>query len=141
MNGLFLEDLTIGQSAERRRTVSAADIDAFAAVTGDDNPLHLDEAYAATTQFGGRIAHGMLSAGYISAVLGTQLPGPGSVYVSQSLSFRRPVRIGDEVTALVSVAAIDEVKGRVTLATRCQVAGKTVVEGEAVVMVPRRGPA
>jgi 3-hydroxybutyryl-CoA dehydratase len=138
MNGLFLEDLSVGQSAELKRIVTAADIEAFAGVTGDNNPLHLDEAYAATTQFGGRIAHGMLSAGYISAVLGTQLPGPGAVYISQSLNFRRPVRIGDEVTTLVTVAAIDEVKGRVTLTTRCQVAGKTVVEGEAVVMVPKR---
>ena len=134
----YLEDLHVGQTAERRRRVREADIAAFAAVTGDDNPLHLDEAYAATTSFKGRIAHGMLSAGYISAVLGTQLPGPGAIYVSQSLNFRRPVRIGDEVTAEVKVAAIDAARGRVTLETACVVAGKTVVEGEAVVMVPRR---
>jgi 3-hydroxybutyryl-CoA dehydratase len=138
MDGAYLEDLEIGQTAELRRTVTAPDIDAFAAVTGDTNPVHLDEAYAAATQFKGRIAHGMLSAGYISAVLGTHLPGPGAIYVSQSLNFRRPVRIGDEVTAEVKVTAIDPARGRVTFATQCVVAGKTVVEGEAVVIVPRR---
>jgi 3-hydroxybutyryl-CoA dehydratase len=138
MNGVFLEDLEVGQTAALTRTVAAADIQAFAVVSGDDNPLHLDEAYAAATPFKGRIAHGMLSAGYISAVLGTKLPGPGAIYVSQSLNFRRPVRIGDEVTAEVKVAAIDAVRGRVTFATQCAVAGKTVVEGEAVVIVPKR---
>src|ERR1700683_987537 len=102
LEGRYLEDLAIGQSAERKRVATAADIEAFAVVTGDDNPVHLDEAYAAKTSFGGRIAHGMLSAGYISAVLGTQLPGPGAIYVSQTLNFRRPVRIGDEVTARVT---------------------------------------
>ena len=138
MTGYCLEDLSIGQSAERRRSVTAADIDAFAAVSGDDNPVHLDEAYAAKTPFGGRIAHGMLGASYISAVLGAQLPGAGSIYVSQSLRFRRPVRIGDEVTAQVTVTAIDADKGRVTLETRCLVGGKTVIDGEAVVMVQKR---
>jgi 3-hydroxybutyryl-CoA dehydratase len=141
MQGQFLEDLTIGQSAELRRTVTAADIDAFAAVSGDTNPVHLDEAYAKTTPFGGRIAHGMLSASYISAVLGAQLPGTGSIYVSQTLRFRRPVRIGDEVTAQVTITAIDADKGRVTLDTRCLVAGKAVIEGEAVVMAPKRAAA
>jgi 3-hydroxybutyryl-CoA dehydratase len=138
MDGAYLEDLEIGQTAELRRTVTAPDIDAFAAVTGDENPVHLDAAYAEATQFKGRIAHGMLSAGYISAVLGTRLPGPGAIYVSQTLNFRRPVRIGDEVTAEVKVTAIDPARGRVTFATQCVVAGKTVVEGEAVVIVPRR---
>jgi 3-hydroxybutyryl-CoA dehydratase len=138
MSGVYLEDLEVGQTAELRRTVAASDLDAFAAVTGDTNPVHLDEAYAGATPFKGRIAHGMLSAGYISAVLGTQLPGPGAIYVSQTLNFRRPVRIGDEVTAQVKVTAIDAARGRVTFATACVVAGKTVVEGEAVVVVPKR---
>jgi 3-hydroxybutyryl-CoA dehydratase len=138
MQGVYLEELEIGQTAERRRTVAAADLEAFAAVTGDTNPIHLDEAYAAATPFKGRIAHGMLSAGYISAVLGTELPGPGAIYVSQTLNFRRPVRIGDEVTARVEVTAIDAARGRATFATQCVVAGKTVVEGEAVAVVPRR---
>ena len=138
MQGAYLEELEVGQSAELKRTVAEGDLAAFAAVTGDTNPLHLDEAYAAGTTFKGRIAHGMLSAGYISAVLGTQLPGPGAVYVSQTLSFRRPVRIGDTVTAEAKVAAVDAARGRVTFETRCVVGGKTVVEGEAVVIVPRR---
>jgi len=138
MSGVFLEDLEVGQGAELTRTVADGDLTAFAAVTGDDNPLHLDAAYAAATPFKGRIAHGMLSAGYISAVLGTKLPGPGAIYVSQTLSFRRPVRIGDAVTASAAVTAIDAAKGRVTFATEARVAGKVVVEGEAVVVVPRR---
>ena len=138
MSGAFLEDLEVGQSAELTRTVQDGDLTAFAAITGDDNPLHLDAAYAAATPFKGRIAHGMLSAGYISAVLGTKLPGPGAIYVSQTLSFRRPVRIGDAVTASAAVTAIDAAKGRVTFATEARVAGKVVVEGEAVVAVPRR---
>ena len=139
MAGYCLEDLSVGQSASRTRTVSEADLIAFADVTGDHNPLHLDEAYAATTPFKGRIAHGMLSAGYISAVLGVDLPGPGAIYLSQSLRFRRPVRIGDAVVAEVVVQAIDTDKAQVTLKTTCSVAGKPVVDGEAVVMVSRRG--
>ena len=137
--GLCLEDLSVGQSAARTRTVTEADITAFAAVTGDENPVHMDEAYAASTPFKGRIAHGMLSAGYISAVLGVDLPGPGAIYLSQSLRFRRPVRIGDAVEAKVTVTAIDPAKAHVTLATVCTVAGKAVVDGEAVIMVSRRG--
>lgn len=138
MNGLFLEDLSVGQSAELARTVTGDDLVAFAAVTGDNNPVHLDEAYAAATPFGGRIAHGMLSAGYISAVIGTRLPGPGAIYVSQSLRFRRPVKIGDTVVARAEITAIDAERARVTLKTVCSVAGKAVLEGEAEIMVPRR---
>ncbi len=138
MQGLFLEDLTVGQSAELVRAVGAADIEAFAAVTGDNNPVHLDAEFAATTSFGERIAHGMLSAGYISAVIGTQLPGPGAIYLSQSLRFKRPVKIGDEVTARATITEIDAAKARVTLATVCLVNGKPVVEGEALIMVPRK---
>ena len=128
----------MGQSASRSRTVTEADIEAFAAVTGDTNPVHMDEAYAAATPFKGRIAHGMLSAGFISAVLGVELPGPGAIYLSQSLRFRRPVRIGDEVEAKVTVTEIDAAKAQVSLSTVCAVAGKAVVDGEAVVRVPRR---
>lgn len=137
--GLFFEDLTEGQSAEITKVVGAADIDAFAEVSGDTNPVHLDAAYAAATPFQGRIAHGMLSAAYISAVLGTKLPGPGAIYLSQSLKFRRPVKIGDPVVARVTVQALDERRGHVTFATVCQVDGKTVVDGEAVIMVPKKG--
>ncbi|HVK42149.1 MAG TPA: MaoC family dehydratase [Phenylobacterium sp.] len=138
MQGLFFEDLTIGQSAETTKIVGAADVEAFAAVSGDTNPVHLDEAYAQTTPFQGRIAHGMLSGAYISAVLGTKLPGPGAIYLTQSLRFRRPVRIGDPVVTRVTVQELDERRAHATLTTRCQVDGKTVVDGEAVVMVPRR---
>ena len=141
MPGLFLEDLSVGQSAELVRTVTEADITAFAQVTGDTNPVHLDADYAATTALGERIAHGMLSAGYISAVLGTSLPGPGAVYLSQALAFKRPVKIGAEVVARVTVTAIDEAKARVTLDTSCLVNGKAVVGGEAVVLVPRKAAA
>jgi 3-hydroxybutyryl-CoA dehydratase len=139
MQGLFLEDLSVGQSAELVRTVDEAAIVAFAEVTGDNNPVHLDEAYAATTPFKTRIAHGMLSAGYISAVIGTKLPGPGAIYMSQQLSFRRPVKIGDEVTARATITAIDAEKARITLETVCEVGGKAVMTGEALIMVPRRG--
>jgi 3-hydroxybutyryl-CoA dehydratase len=138
VGGFYLEDLRVGQSAELARTVTEQDITAFAAVTGDVNPVHLDDAYARTTPFKGRIAHGMISAGHISAVLGTRLPGPGAIYVSQTLNFKRPVHIDDEVVSRVTVTAIDEKRRFVTLSTVCQVAGKTVVEGEAVVMVPRK---
>ena len=140
MKPLFLEDLAVGQSAELSRLVTGGDIDAFAAVTGDDNPVHLDEVYAAATAFGGRIAHGMLSAGYISAVIGTRLPGSGAVYVSQTLRFRRPVRVGDTVIARAEVTAIDEARARVTLRTTCSVSGKAVVDGEAEILIPRRNP-
>ena len=138
MKGLFLEDLSVGQSAELTRTVDAKGIEMFAEVTGDNNPVHLDEAYAAATPFKARIAHGMLSAGYISAVIGTQLPGPGAIYMGQSLRFKRPVKIGDAVTAKATITAIDTEKARVTLETVCTVDGKAVVEGEATIMVPRR---
>lgn len=136
--GLFFEDLSLDQSAQIARTVSAADVEAFAAVSGDDNPLHLNDAYAATTTFKRRIAHGMLTGALISAVLGSRLPGPGAVYVSQSLRFRRPVGIGDEVTTTVTVRELDPRRSQATFATVCTVAGKTVADGEAVVLVPKR---
>jgi 3-hydroxybutyryl-CoA dehydratase len=139
MTGYCLEDMTVGQSAERTHVVTEADIAAFAELSGDFNPVHMDEAFAKTTRFEGRIAHGMLSATYISAVLGESLPGHGAIYVSQALRFRRPVRIGDEVTTKVTVTALDAEKARVSLDTVCEVAGKAVIEGEAVLMVSRRG--
>ncbi|MDZ4370536.1 MAG: MaoC family dehydratase [Phenylobacterium sp.] len=138
MQGICFEDLTVGQSAEMHRVVGAADIEAFAEVSGDNNPVHLDEDYARATPFGERIAHGMLSAAYISAILGTKLPGPGAIYLSQSLRFRRPVKIGDVVVARATITALDDGKARVTLETVCQVEGKTVADGEAVVIAPRR---
>lgn len=137
--GLFLEDLTVGMSATMARTVTEADIVLFAGVSGDTNPIHLNQEYAATTMFKGRIAHGMLSAGFISAVLGTKLPGPGAVYISQTLRFKAPVRIGDTVTARVEVIELVPERMRANLKTECLVAGKVVIEGEASLMVPSRG--
>ncbi len=137
--GLYFDELSVGQTAEVSHVVGAADIEAFAAVSGDYNPVHMDEAFAKSTPFGGRIAHGMLSAAYISAVLGNELPGPGAIYLSQSLRFRRPVKIGDLVTAKVTVKALDEAKGHATFETVCLVNGKTVVDGEALILVPQRG--
>ncbi len=134
--GLTLDELPVGRSASREHTVTDADIHGFAEVSGDRNPVHLDEAYAATTPFKGRIAHGMLSAAWISALLAGELPGPGAVYLSQTLSFKRPVRIGDVVTVTLTVASTDPAKNRVTLSTVCTVNGKPVVEGEAVVLAP-----
>lgn len=138
MQGLYFDELSVGQAAEITRVVGVADIEAFAEVSGDNNPVHLDDAYARTTNFGGRVAHGMLAGAYISAVLGTKLPGPGAVYLTQSLRFRRPIKVGDPVTARVTVTALDEKRGYATLATVCQINGKTAVDGEAVVMIPRR---
>ena len=136
--GLKFEDLAVGQHAQSENAVSEAVIAAFADVSGDYNPVHLDEAFAAATPFKGRIAHGMLSAAYISALIGTRLPGPGAIYVSQTLNFRRPVRIGAQVLTRVEITALDPEKARAAIATTCSVDGKIVLEGEAIVLVPRR---
>lgn len=141
MQGRFFEDLSVGDSAGMTRTVTDEVIQAFAEVSTDSNPVHLDQAYAEGTMFKGRIAHGMLSGAYVSAVIGMQLPGPGTIYLSQSLRFRRPVRLGDVVDVRVTVQALDPSRGEVTLSTVCEVTGKRVVEGEAVVLAPRRGTA
>ncbi|HEV2147490.1 MAG TPA: MaoC family dehydratase [Longimicrobiaceae bacterium] len=131
------EELQVGQSATMSKTVTEADVVLFAGVTGDFNPAHLDQVYAERSRFGGRIAHGMLSAGFISAVLAMRLPGPGTIYLSQSLRFLRPVRIGDTVTARAEVAELLPAKRRVRLLTTCaNQQGEGVVEGEALVMVP-----
>jgi len=134
-----VDELHVGDSAEMAKTVTETDIALFAGVTGDFNPVHIDAVAAERSMFGGRVAHGMLSAGFISAVLGMRLPGPGSVYLSQSLRFTKPVRIGDTVTARVEVLEVIAAKRRVRLATTCRNQnGEVVVEGEAVVMVEHR---
>ncbi|MBI1186812.1 MAG: (R)-hydratase [Alphaproteobacteria bacterium] len=138
-SGLCFEDLSVGMAAESEVVVTESVVQAFADVSGDANPVHLDADYAASTPFKERIAHGMLSAAYISALIGMKLPGPGAIYVSQTLSFRRPVKLGAAVRTRVEVAALDAEKARATLACVCSVDGKSVVEGEAVIMVPRRG--
>ena len=135
---IFFEDLRLGQKASFGKTVTESDIVLFAAVTGDTNPMHLNAEYAKNTIFGERIAHGMLAAGLITKVLGTQLPGPGTIYLSQTLKFRKPVRIGDTVTATVEVMALHPERHRARLRTLCAVRGEAVLEGEAYVSVPSR---
>lgn len=138
LRGKYLDEITEGMSAVFSKTVTEADIVLFAGITGDTNPVHLDEEFAKPTMFKGRIAHGMLTAGFISAVFGTKLPGPGCIYMSQTLKFKAPVKIGDTVKARVTVSAIDQEKARVTFATTAHVGDKIVLEGEAQLMVPRR---
>jgi 3-hydroxybutyryl-CoA dehydratase len=137
LHGKYLDEITEGMSAVFSKTVTEADIVLFAGITGDTNPVHLDEEFAKPTPFKGRIAHGMLTAGFVSAVFGTKLPGPGCIYLSQSLKFKAPVKIGDTVKARVTVGAIDP-KGRVTFATTCHVGDTVVLDGEAQLMVPKR---
>jgi 3-hydroxybutyryl-CoA dehydratase len=133
-----IEDLSIGQSASYTRTITEADIQQFGAVSGDLNPLHFDEDYAKTTIFRGRIAHGMLSLSFLSTVLGTQLPGAGSIFLGASVRFKAPVRIGDTVVASCTVREINSQKGRVTFDCLCKVGDTPVIEGEAMVKVPSR---
>ncbi len=133
-----LEDLKIGQSAEFAKTVSSEDVIRFAEITGDFNPVHLDEAAAARSLFGERVAHGMLTAGLISATIAGRLPGPGSVYLGQTLRFTAPVRIGDTVTTRVEVTELNLPKRRVKLSTVCRnQKGEVVVDGEATVLLPQ----
>ena len=134
----YFEDLEVGQAAAATHLIEARDIEAFVHAVGDLNPVHFDEAYAATTPFGGRIAHGMLAGGYISALIAGALPGPGSIYKSQTLDFLRAVRIGDELVVRVEITALNEAKAQVTLSTVCTVGRKAMVRGEAVVTAPRR---
>jgi 3-hydroxybutyryl-CoA dehydratase len=130
-------NVSVGASASVSKTISDADLALYAAVSLDTNPAHFDDEFASKTPFGKRIAHGMLTSGLISACLGTRLPGPGTIYLSQTLKFRRPVFIGDRITATVEVVALEE-KGRVRLATKCvNQEGEPVVEGEAVVLLPK----
>ena len=135
---IVIEDLEIGMVRHLTKVVTDEDIELFAQVSTDRNPVHLDEAYAQDTIFEGRIAHGMLTAGLVSAVIGEQLPGHGTVYLGQSLKFLAPVRPGDTVRAEVEVLEIDHSKRRVKLDTRCLVAGKPVLKGEANVLAPSR---
>jgi 3-hydroxybutyryl-CoA dehydratase len=138
IQGFCLEDIAVGMSAEYRKTVTQDDIVKFSEVTGDVNPVHLDEDYATATIFKTRIAHGLLSAGFISTVFGTKLPGPGAIYVSQNLKFNAPVRIGDTVTANCVVREVDRDRAFVSFDCFCRVGDKLVISGDAVIMVPRR---
>jgi len=133
-----IEDLSIGQSASYERTVTYGDVRRFAEISGDFNPLHLDEEFAKTTRFEGRIAHGMLAVTFLSTVLGTRLPGAGCIFMSASFKFKAPVRIDDVVRASCSVREINTIKNRVTFDCVCAVGDTIVVEGEALVKVPSR---
>jgi 3-hydroxybutyryl-CoA dehydratase len=136
--GYAIDALKPGMSATYERTVTIADIEAFAAVSGDHNPVHLDEAYAKTTMFKGRIAHGMLGASFISTAIASKLPGPGSIYLAQSLSFKAPVRPGDKVETVITVSEVIADKKRVVLKTQCRVGATVVIDGEATVLVPTK---
>ena len=136
--GYCYEDLEIGMFHETEHVVGAADIDAFAAVSGDYNPLHMDEDYAATTVFGQRIAHGALTASYISGILGNNLPGPGSIFTHLSMRFKRPVFVGATVRVRAEVAEKQDRGNRVTLKVSCSVEDKAVITGEAGVVAPSR---
>lgn len=133
---ICIEEMSIGMQRSLRKVVSDRDIQLFAEVSTDRNPVHLDEAYAQDTIFQGRIAHGMLTAGLISAVIGEQLPGHGTVYLGQNLKFLAPVRPGDMVEAVVRVMGIDHARRRVTLETFCRVGDTVVLKGEALVLAP-----
>lgn len=137
-NGYDFEDLKIGMQATFAKTITEADIILFAGASGDNNAMHINEEFAAATPFKGRIAHGMLTASVISAAIAGRLPGPGAVYLAQNLRFKAPVRPGDTVHATVTVTALDEVKRRASLSTICTVNGKTVIDGDAVVMPTSR---
>jgi 3-hydroxybutyryl-CoA dehydratase len=139
-HGYYLEDLSPGMEASVSKKITDDDVRAFADLSGDVNPVHLDDEFASGTIFKKRIAHGFLTGALFSTVLGTKLPGPGCIYLSQGLKFRAPVYIGDEVEATCKIIAVDPEKARVTLACDCSVNGKTVLEGEAVMMVDRRAP-
>lgn len=134
--GYFIEDLSIGMEASYEREVTEDLINKFAEISGDTNPVHVNEAYAKTTRFKGRIAHGLLTASFVSTVLGTMLPGPGCIYLHQDLVFRLPVRIGDVVVSSVKVEKINWHRRVVTLSCQCTVKGRVVMGGEAIMMVP-----
>lgn len=138
MHGYYFDELEEGMEASFSKTITESDVGLFAGVTGDFNPVHVNREFARQTRFHDRIAHGMLTAGMISAVLGTRLPGPGAIYLSQNMQFRAPVYLGDTVTANVRVTGLDKARSRVTVATGCSVGERNVLEGEAVLLVDRR---
>ena len=138
LHGYYIEDLKPGMTAVYAKTVTEADIALFAGVSGGTNPVHLNEEFAASTMFKERIAHGMLSASFISTVFGTRLPGPGCIYLSQTLNFKAPVMIGDTVVARITLREVDKEKKRILVDTVCSVGEKVVLDGEAKLMVASR---
>ncbi len=138
LHGLYFEDLTEGMRDAFAKTITDADVTTFAGISGDTNPVHLNHEFASETLFEGRVAHGMLTASFISTVIGTKLPGPGCIYVSQNLRFKAPVKVGDTVTATCTVTRIIPEKRMIEMQTICSVGGKTVLDGEATILVPAR---
>lgn len=138
LHGYYLEDLEIGMSESFAKTISESDVYLFAGISGDNNPMHVNEEYAKQTPFGGRIVHGMFSAALISTVAGTRMPGPGCIYVDQQIKFRAPVRIGDTARATLTVTDINERRKRVVCRTDVHVGDKLVATGEATFMVDSR---
>jgi 3-hydroxybutyryl-CoA dehydratase len=138
LQALYFEDLSVGMTETYSKTVKSSDVVGFAEITGDRNPIHLSEHFAAKTPFKGRIAHGLYTASLISAVIGTRLPGPGAIYISQTLKFLAPVKIGDTVDATVEVVELIEPKQRARLSCQCKVGSTVVLEGEALVKIPVR---
>lgn len=138
LHGYFMEDLSAGMTAVYVRTVTETDIVQYSQISGDDNPLHVNEEFARQTVFKGRIAHGMLTCGYISAVLGTKLPGPGCAYLNQNLNFRAPVRIGDTVQTRVTVREVDVATNKAICEVVCSIGEKVVIDGIATLWVPNR---
>ncbi len=136
--GYYIDEMTVGMSASFSKTITTADVHDFAKLTGDNNPIHIDEAYAATTPFKGRIVHGMLSASLISAVIGTQLPGPGCIYRDQTIKFKAPVFLGETLVAKVTVEDINLRQNRVRLKSECTTGDKLVATGYANVLVNRQ---
>ena len=138
IHGYYFEDLSVGMSASYAKTITETDIVLFAGISGDVNPVHLNQEFASDTMFEGRIAHGMLTASFISTVLGTKLPGPGCIYLRQDLRFLAPVRPGDTVHAQITITEIDAERKRVYAHTVCRVGDVWVVEGDAILFVPKR---
>jgi 3-hydroxybutyryl-CoA dehydratase len=138
LHGYYLEDLKVGMSDSFAKTISEADVYGFAGISGDTNPVHINEEYAATTPFGQRIAHGMLSAALISTVAGTKLPGPGAIYVDQQIKFKAPLFIGQTARAEITVKEINERRRRVICDTNVYVGDKVIASGEATFMVDTR---
>ena len=139
LNGFYFEDLKIGTTDEFSKTISEADIQTFADVSGDENPVHLNPEYAKATVFKGCIAHGILTASFVSTVIGTRMPGPGCIYVAQNLKFKAPVRAGDTVKAVCTVTELNEKRKFAEIKTQCFVGDTLVVDGNAAIMVPARG--
>jgi 3-hydroxybutyryl-CoA dehydratase len=134
--GMALEEIRVGMSSSYSKTITELDVENFAEISGDRNPVHLNESFASSSKFGRRIAHGLMSASFFSALFGTKIPGPGCVYASQNLTFRKPVYIGDTVEATVLVTSIDISKRRVVFDTTCRVSGRKVITGTAEIYVP-----